>query len=44
MLTGHDGDSDTILGLDAVRTITSPLSKFPVLLARSVRSFAPMSN
>jgi DNA-binding response OmpR family regulator len=35
MLTGHDGDSDTILGLDAGANdyVTKPF-KFPVLLAR----------
>ncbi|EDM71133.1 two component transcriptional regulator, winged helix family protein [Roseobacter sp. AzwK-3b] len=35
MLTGHDGDADTILGLDAGANdyITKPF-KFPVLLAR----------
>ncbi|MEO1749995.1 MAG: response regulator transcription factor, partial [Pseudomonadota bacterium] len=35
MLTGHDGDADTILGLDAGANdyVTKPF-KFPVLLAR----------
>ena len=35
MLTGHDGDSDTILGLDAGANdyVTKPF-KFPILLAR----------
>jgi len=35
MLTGHDADSDTILGLDAGANdyVTKPF-KFPVLLAR----------
>jgi len=35
MLTGHDGDADTILGLDAGANdyITKPF-RFPVLLAR----------
>jgi DNA-binding response OmpR family regulator len=35
MLTGHDGDTDTILGLDAGANdyVTKPF-KFPVLLAR----------
>ncbi|MBT5296126.1 MAG: response regulator transcription factor, partial [Octadecabacter sp.] len=35
MLTGHDGDSDTILGLDAGANdyVTKPF-KFPVLMAR----------
>jgi DNA-binding response OmpR family regulator len=35
MLTGHDSDADTILGLDAGANdyVTKPF-KFPVLLAR----------
>ena len=42
MLTGHDTDSDTILGLDAGANdyITKPF-KFPVLLSPYARSAAP---
>lgn len=45
MLTGHDSDADTILGLDAGANdyVTKPF-KFPVLLARIRRSCASMSN
>lgn len=45
MLTGHDTDADTILGLDAGANdyVTKPF-KFPVLLAGSGRSCASMSS